>query len=213
MIEVFWQYLQITGISFLLNIIPAFAPPTWIVLSLYKISNPTISSLIIAFFGVIGSVAGRVVMYYYSSWFRKYLPKKDLGHLNYLKKIEKGKGKQLFILTFLYSLSPFPSNFIFIASGISGIEIIPVITGFGLGRFISYSLLVYGVFQTSSWFGILGMGNIRIIADISGVILSILIVLVDWKKVHGKIKNMTASVQKILGWKLVIEKIEHYTQN
>jgi membrane protein YqaA with SNARE-associated domain len=189
MIGTFLAYIQITLLSFFVNVIPAFAPPTWIVLSLYKLSHIELNSFAIAFFGVVGSVAGRLVMYYYSKVLGKYLPKKGKSHLNYLKKLGKGKNLQLFVLTFLYSLSPLPSNFLFIVSGMSGIKIGPVITGFAIGRLVSYSLLVYGVFRASTLFRSIGIENITFFADILGILASIIIIFVDWKKLFGKRKQ------------------------
>lgn len=46
----FLGYLEATFLAFLVNVIPAFAPPTWIVLSLYKINNPQFNSVALAFF-------------------------------------------------------------------------------------------------------------------------------------------------------------------
>jgi membrane protein YqaA with SNARE-associated domain len=189
MIEVFWTYIQVSLVSFLLNIVPAFAPPTWIVLGLYKISYQGMNIFLLALFGVIGSVFGRLIMYYYSGALKKYLPKQNKTHLNYLRKIEKGKKLQLFIITFFYSLSPLPSNFLFITAGLSGFEILPLIAGFTFGRIASYSLLIYGEFRMAVFLERFGIGHISFIADIVGILASIMIVLIDWKKVYERYKK------------------------
>lgn len=181
-----WIYVQVPLVSFILNIIPAFAPPTWIILTLYKILHPDFNIFLLAFLGMIGSVAGRFVMYYYSKFFRKYLPKRDRNHLDYLRKLGKGRNFELFLLTFLYSLSPLPSNFLFITSGITSLEIRPLVFGFGLGRFTSYSLITYGVFRTSLLLKEFGMGNVTLIMDLLGILASILVMFIDWKKVYKK---------------------------
>ena len=190
MLDFLSPLLQVPLISFLVNLVPAFAPPTWIVLCLYKISHPAFNSFLIAVLGVVGSVVGRFIMYYYSKFFGRFLPKKDKLHADYLKKIEKGKNWQLFSLTFLYSLSPLPSNFLFITSGITNIQIIPVLAGFAFGRLISYSLLVYGVFRTSLLLGVLRSTNLTMLVDVLGILASILIVLIDWRKLFSKSKKL-----------------------
>lgn len=187
-IEGLLTYFEITFISFLVNIIPAFVPPTWIILSLYKISNPELNILAIALFGVIGSVLGRLGMYYYSNVLGKYVPKSHKSNIKYIAKLVKGKKLRLFIITFLYSLSPLPSNFLFIISGISGMELFPIVLGFALGRILSYSSLVYGSFRIFNYFAELKIENLKLLADLSGILLSIIFIFVDWKKVFKKLR-------------------------
>jgi membrane protein YqaA with SNARE-associated domain len=184
-----FSYVAVTLIAFLVNVIPAFAPPTWIVLSLYKINNPQLNSLVLAFCGVIGSIAGRFVMYLYSRVLGKYIPQKQADNLNYFRRFIGEKKLGLFLGTFIYSLGPFPSNFLFIASGISGIEILPVLAGFALGRIISYASFVYISFRAFVFFEFFGIETVRYIADLLGILATVCVIFIDWRKVLEKTTN------------------------
>ena len=193
-IEIF-HYLYITLFSFVVNVIPALVPPTWAILSLYKINNPAINTLLLAFFGVIGSVTGRYVMYRYSHFFGRYIPKSDAENLNYFRKLVGDKGFGLFFGTFLYSLSPLPSNFLFIAFGLSGVNIPLVLLGFGLGRFLSYSLLVGVSFRSFSFISdFFDIPYLKLAVDIMGIIFAISIVFIKWKKLYVVINHLKKSL-------------------
>ena len=197
-IDIF-HYLYVTLFSFIVNVIPAFVPPTWTILSLYKINNPAISTLALAFFGVLGSIAGRYVMYRYSHFFGRYVPKKDAENLSYFRKLVGDKGFGLFFGTFLYSLSPLPSNFLFIAFGLSGVNIPLVLLGFALGRFLSYSLLIGASFSSFSILsGILGIKHLKYIVDVLGVIFAISIIFIKWKKVYAVINRLKKNLARLV---------------
>jgi membrane protein YqaA with SNARE-associated domain len=175
-------YFEVTFAAFVVNIIPAFAPPTWIVLCMIKINRPDLDSLWLAFFGVVGSVAGRLVMYRYSAVLGHHLPQKQAENVAYFRKLVEGRKLGPFVGTFIYSLGPFPSNFLFIGSGISGVKLLPVIAGFGLGRFISYALCVYGSSLAYTYAAGFGIPNLRYIADIIGLLGAASIIFIDWRK-------------------------------
>ena len=182
-------YAEATLIAFLVNVVPAFAPPTWIVLSVYQVNHLELNSIGIAFFGVIGSVAGRFVMYQYSTLLGSHVPRKQADNLSYFRKLVEGKKLGLFFGTLVYSLSPLPSNFLFIASGVSGVNLLPVIAGFAVGRFISYAFLVYASARAyESLLGFFDMKDLRLVADILGIVLAGSIVFIDWRKIldHNK---------------------------
>lgn len=182
-------YLGATFLALLVNVIPAFAPPTWIVLSLYKINNPQLNSLALAFFGVIGSVAGRFVMYLYSRALGGYIPQKYADNLNYFRKFIGENKLGIFLGTLIYSLGPFPSSFLFIAFGVSSAEVLPVLAGFALGRTISYASLVYASFKAFVFFEIFGVENVRYVTDVLGILAAVSIIFIDWRKVIEKKKE------------------------
>jgi len=180
-------YLEVIVSSFLVNIAPAFTPPTWIVLSLFKIHNPGTSIIVIAMFGVIGSVLGRYVMYAYSKFFSKYISKKEERNLSYFRKFVGGKEFNLYLGTFLYALTPLPSNFLFISLGLSKTKIGPAMIGFALGRFLSYFILITTSFRTFNYFSLfVDESKIRLAMDLFGIISAIAILFVNWESVYNK---------------------------
>jgi len=98
-----------------------------------------------------------------------HVPRKQADNLSYFRKLVEGKKLGLFFGTLVYSLSPLPSNFLFIASGVSGVNLLPVIAGFAVGRFISYAFLVYASARAyESLLGFFDMKDLRLVADIPG---------------------------------------------
>jgi membrane protein YqaA with SNARE-associated domain len=191
--EIIFLYVVALLTSFLTNLTPVFAPPTWIVLFLYKVNNPELNSVVLALFGVVGSVAGRFVMYLYSKILGKHIPERFTTNTSYLREIMGKKRRGLFLGSFAYSLSPFPSNFLFIGSGISGIEVLPILGGFAVGRTISYASLVYGFYkfftflETSSLSP--GIDNMRLLGNVVGILAAVSIIFVNWRRVFDRVKN------------------------
>jgi membrane protein YqaA with SNARE-associated domain len=184
------EYLEVILIAFLVNLVPAFAPPTWVVLSVYQVNHLELNSLGIATFGVIGSVAGRFVMYQYSALVGRHVPRKQADNLRHFRELVEEKRLGLFFGTLVYSLSPLPSNFLFIASGASEMELLPVIGGFAIGRFISYSFLVYASSRAyAALFGIFDVAHARLAADILGIVMAVSPAFVDWSKIFDRSKK------------------------
>lgn len=188
-IQDFLIHLQVIVIAFTVNVIPAFAPPTWIVLGLYKINYPELNYIALALSGVIGSVSGRSVLYLYSKYFSKVLPQNRLDNISYMGNLINNRRAGLFFSTFIYSVNPLPSNFLFISSGISGVRILPIISGFAVGRGISYLSLMYASHKILFMFGFFAMGNMRLLADFLGISASISFIFIDWKSIFGKIRK------------------------
>jgi len=191
-------YLSVAVTTIVVNVVPALAPPTWLVLALYKINHPYLDILGLAIFGVIGSVVGRYLMYKYSQFFGKYVPKKEVDNLRYFRKFVGETDPRVFIETFLFSLSPLPSNFLFISFGLSSINITPVLFGFALGRLLSYTFLIDASFRSFAYLSAsFGGTEVRIAADVLGLLFAIAIIFIRWKKVY-----ISAH-----GWKLRLKKL------
>jgi hypothetical protein len=62
------------------------------------------------------------------------------------------------------------------------VKLPPVIAGFGFGRFISYTLLVYASSLAYTYAAGFGIANLRYIADIIGLLAAASIMFIDWKK-------------------------------
>ena len=194
-----FSYIIVMLYSIFVNVVPAFAPPTWLVLSLYKINRPQLDIIELALFGVIGSVIGRYVMYKYSQFFGKYIPKKGAENLRYFRKFVGETDPRIFLETFLFSLSPFPSNFLFIAFGLSSVNITPVIVGFFLGRLLSYTFLIDASFRSYSYLSAsFGSNEIRIAADVLGVIFAIAVIFIRWKKVYISSHDFKEKLKSLL---------------
>jgi membrane protein YqaA with SNARE-associated domain len=182
-------YLELFIVVFIANVLPAFAPPTWILLSNYQLSKG-LDLWITVFVGIIAAALGRVLMYFYSLYFYRFLPAHKKEKIKELKaKLEKSK-KGIAAFMFLYSLGPLPSNIIFIFSGIAKLPLIPIITGFVAGRFISYS---FGILAFGRITSFLEENNIHVIGYLDAITLLITLALlfIDWHNsfIGGKHEN------------------------
>ncbi len=189
MFEDLFNYLWLILFIFVVNIIPISAPPTWLLLTLQNTHNPAQDILLLAFLGVVGSVAGRFVMYWYSRIFAKFIPKNYTRNINYLTKFIRKRHIGVMLGSFLFSLSPLPSNFMFISAGISRLKLLPIIAGFAGGRIISYYAIVYAAQQARIVIEPYLNIDIRIVIDVIGLLSVLALFFINWKNLYLKIKR------------------------
>ncbi|MEM4295610.1 MAG: hypothetical protein QXS91_02275 [Candidatus Anstonellales archaeon] len=173
-------YIELFLVVLIANILPAFAPPTWLILSRYQIKD-NLDVWQVILIGVIAAALGRLIMYYYSSYFMKFLPEHKKQQLHHLRmKLMKNK-KAMLLFMFIYSLGPLPSNIIFILAGVSSLPILPIITGFVLGRLISYG---FGVITLGKITSMLEENNIHVVQylDLLAFLITIGLLFIDWHK-------------------------------
>ena len=176
------DYLSLAIIVFLINLVPAFMPPTWLILSRELMNNPSFDPLMLTVIGALSSTAGRAVLTFYSGFFRRFFSKDMSEHADEIRKFFDKKGKALFTGTFLYALSPFPSNLIFIANGLTKVDYRPIFAGFFSGRLVSYYLLIV---LSQRIFHLAGE-HYRFLFDILGIVAAFSILLLDWHKLFRK---------------------------
>lgn len=181
------DYLSLAVKVFIINVIPAFMPPTWVILALEKINDPSADPFMLTLVGALSSTGGRAVLAFYSSFFRRFFTREMEAHAEAIKRFFQRKGAALFGGIFAYALSPFPSNLIFIAEGLTKVDWKPVFSGFFLGRLVSYSVLVM---LSQDIFGLLNgyfknEEYVRYLFDALGIIAAFSVLLIDWKKLMG----------------------------
>ena len=175
----------ILGIIFLINVIPAFMPPTWVFLAyVYVVQGGNI--FVLAILGAIASTCGRVVL---AKWvgplIARFLNKPMRNNIEYAREeFEKRPGME-FIVTFLYSLSPLPSNTIFIIAGTAKLRFVPIVAGFFFGRVISYASLMFAAnFTAQAIKASFDLQNPYVwLVDVLGILFTLAILLIDWKSV------------------------------
>jgi hypothetical protein len=136
------QMLLLFLVVFLLNVIPAFAPPTWMVFSLIGFSYPEHERFLLAVVGAMAATAGRLCLAKMSRAIvrRRMLGEASRASIDAIKeKLEQRKKLTLSLLLF-YALTPLPSNYLFIAYGLTLMHLKWIAVPFFLGRVASYSL-------------------------------------------------------------------------
>jgi hypothetical protein len=178
-------YLGVFILVFLLNLAPGFVPPTWIVLLLFYLINPSFNILLLAIVGAIASTSGRFCLLQLSKKGKILLSKKEKEEMKLLKQKLKGIKNFGFISSLIVALTPVPSNAYFIMLGLIDYSTIGVFSGFFIGRLITYFLPLF-LLKTSihllkkmffeEWV-------FHLVLDSIGIISIFIFILIDWKKI------------------------------
>jgi len=141
------QALLVAGLFaliFALNVIPAFAPPTWVTLSVIGLTVPSAGVVPLALIGAGAATLGRVTLSKLARWIVRQRILSD-GARHNVDAIKDALEKR-YMLTFsvflAYAFSPLPSNYLFIAYGLTALRLSLVALPFFIGRFISYSFWI-----------------------------------------------------------------------
>lgn len=124
----------------LLNIIPAFAPPTWMVMSWIGFNQPDQNVFVIALVAASAATMGRLILARSSGWLVRGHLMGDAGreNIDVVKTwLEKRQAVTAGVLL-AYAFSPFPSNYLFIAYGLTRLKLWLIGVPFFFGRLASY---------------------------------------------------------------------------
>jgi uncharacterized membrane protein YdjX (TVP38/TMEM64 family) len=142
--EIFYN-LSYLGIFFLLvamNASPILMPPTWIVLSSFYSINPSFDILTLSVVGATGALIGRIILMYISRFFSRFIGTERKSSLDTLAAYMKKKKYGYFSASFLFAVTPLPSNLLFMAYGIMRVKNISLFAGFWVGRSIAYYIMI-----------------------------------------------------------------------
>ena len=127
-------------VVFLLNVIPVFAPPTWMVFSFLGFRLPTHLNWSFPLVGATAAVTGRSLLGKLSRIIIRNHWLSDAARENISSvKLELEKRPNLtFGLFLFYAFTPLPSNYVFIAYGLTTLPFVRLLVPFFIGRFVSY---------------------------------------------------------------------------
>jgi len=128
-------------VVFFLNVIPAFAPPTWMVFSFLGFRFPSHMGWTFALVGAFAAAMGRLVLGKLSRKVVRnhWLSEAARQNVDSFKVDLEKRPKLTFGLFLFYAFTPLPSNYLFIAYGLTTMPLVRLAIPFFLGRFISYS--------------------------------------------------------------------------
>ncbi len=137
------QYFILAALVFGINLLPAFAPPTWVILVFYKL-NSNLNSISIIVIGVLAAASGRYCLALGVRSIRHRLNPQYTKNLELVRnRLDRGKkGYALYFLFFV--ISPLPSAQVFEAAALMNAPLVPITGAFMIGRSISYSISVFG---------------------------------------------------------------------
>lgn len=132
------------AVVFVLNVVPAFAPPTWITLSFIGFSIPDVPVGALALIGACAATAGRLTLAKLSRWIvrGRFLGERARENIDAIKSGLEHRRALTFGMFLAYAFSPLPSNYLFIAYGLTTLKLALVVFPFFIGRLASYSFWV-----------------------------------------------------------------------
>jgi len=126
---------------YLLNTLPAFAPPTWMFVSFIGFNNGHLDPLTLALVAAVAATLGRISLSLLSRSIirNRLLSEKIKQNIGALKDVLEQRQNQTSGALLAYSFTPFPTNYLFIAFGLSALPIRLIALPFFIGRLASYS--------------------------------------------------------------------------
>lgn len=178
-------YLIASIIIIIINIVPAFMPPTWTIVSFFYIRYE-VNLFILASVASISSSFGRFVLARTST---KVVPhlfnKRTISNLNFIGSKIKKNPIRIFLIAIIWAVSPIASNALFISAGFSKVKVKWLIVGFFLGRLLSYFFLAYtSKIIVEGLEGIFAEGIVdwkRIIIQVISILSVFLYLAIDWE--------------------------------
>ena len=131
-------------VVFALNVAPALTPPTWVTLSFIGFSLPDAPVAALALIGATAATLGRIVLAKLSRAIvgAKLLDERTRQNIGAIREGLAKRRTLTFGLFLAYAFSPLPSNYLFIAYGLTTLHLITVAFPFFIGRLASYSFWV-----------------------------------------------------------------------
>ena len=180
-------FLTVVGI----NLLPAFAPPTWSVIVLFKFNNNLNTALLIVV-GAIGATLGRTLLAMGTRKLARFIPIDTRENLTMGGAYLESKMHLKWLWFLLFVISPLPSAQLFEAAGLLSLNLKRIAIAFFSGRLITYSIYGFGAeaLKRSSWGEIIS-SNIKspwgIALQIVLLVGVYLLTKIDWK---SKVRNL-----------------------
>lgn len=137
-------------IVLVVNVAPAFMPPTWAVLATFHLATPELPLLPLTIGGAAASALGRSRLALLSRTASKLLPPRDVRNAAALGALFERHQRLGVLLLFAYCLGPLPSNWLFIGAGLARIRLRVVTLAFFVSRALADTFWVWGVGRASA---------------------------------------------------------------
>ena len=137
------QYFILFLIVLGVNLLPAFGPPTWSILVVFRLNTEMPTWAIV----IIGATAAAIGRYLLANAFwllRKRLSEKSRKNLEAARELLEKRRRNTIIALGLFAMSPVPSAQLFEAAGLAGVRLLGFTAAFFAGRIVSYSIYAYG---------------------------------------------------------------------
>ncbi len=184
------SWLLVWVVTFVLNVIPAFMPPTWSALAYFHFRED-LSIVPLAAVGATAAAGGRAVLALASRALGpRMVPtawRKNIETLVATLRARKAVGLPTLAL---FSLSPIPSNHLFIAAGLANAPLLPILAAFLVGRFINYIIWIGAANSAANSLGdVLSSGGTNwtaILSQVGGFVVLVVVMRLDWARILAR---------------------------
>lgn len=175
---------------FLLNLAPAFTPPTWMALSYIQVMyhpNP----VALAAGGAVAATCGRLLLAKLSTVFLRngLLSERTVRNVDVIRdQMLRHRAATVGFFLF-YAFGPLPSNQVFIAYGLTGLRLRLVVLPFLVGRLASYAFWIFTASEISHRMAVNSLrttqffGAYFVIVQVASLLVVYLFARIDWKRV------------------------------
>lgn len=183
------DYAIFIGVVFAVNLMPAFGPPTWLVIVFFKVGYE-LDLVPLVLFGATAAAGGRYLLATGARALRDRMSPERIADLDALRDdLESRPGSTFGGLT-LFLLSPLPSAQMFEAAGVTGVPLRPLTLAFWCGRLITYTIYATAAsFAVSSFDDVIedGIRSPWVIA-LNVVMLALVVVIarLPWRRIIAK---------------------------
>jgi len=136
-----------------LNVLPAFAPPTWTTMSFIGFAIPNVDFALLAVVAAIAATSGRIALAKLSRALvrQRLLSAETQRNVDTIKLGIQSRPVVAFGTFLGFALSPLPSNYLFIAYGLTTLPIALLAIPFFVGRLVSYAFWITTASTVGDW--------------------------------------------------------------
>lgn len=186
-------FLLIFLAIFVLNVVPMFAPPTWSVLSFLAIRLGS-NLVLLAVVGAVAATLGRLVLAKLSRIIirQKFLRDDTRRNIDAVKDRLESNTKLTSGALLFYAFSPFPSNHLFIAYGLTTLRLKLIAIPFLVGRVVVYSFWAFTASGAAQMLNYRSMTSRSIFSyyfiasQLFGLLSIYVFTKIDWQRVFSE---------------------------
>ena len=141
------------AVIFAINVLPAFAPPTWTVMSLIGLAVPSADLIWLPVIAAVAATSGRTVLAKLSRVLvrQRILSKRTCDNVDTIRFGIEKRPALAFSSFLAFAFSPLPSNYLFIAYGLTSLSIAFLALPFFVGRLLSYMFWIRTASAVGDW--------------------------------------------------------------
>ena len=185
------QLLIVVASVFGVNLIPAFAPPTWALLIYFRIAFG-LPIAVLAVAGAFAALTGRILLARGFRALGSHLPAKSRERAQALGSVLSSRTSR-FAVFVIFAVSPLPSNSLFEAAGLARLRLAPLGIAFVAGRLVTNTLYLLLASKVQSGLAAIFARGVTswqaVVLGVAGIAGVFAVVGVDWPRVIARFER------------------------